>query len=166
MSSADCVRPQPPELVSIFGPVGSSEVLARIVANPQHIGKNGVKASVIPPTHLRKGLSVIRVGFLCRKPFEEITSAIAANLSGNTIAGFLLTTAEGVRSFQDINGNLALCVFDDATERTEEVPENQAHAIICTRRDYSDEELLALKTEMMECLFSGWVELLPSVHPC
>lgn len=175
----ECIRPYMPEAISPFGDVQDSEILSRVVSSPEHIKKKTkganeeeapleIKASAIPNSHLKKtGLSLVRMGLLPKADFEAIARAISGSIKGggNVPAGVLQATAEALRSFQDANGNLALCVFDDATNEKDEMPKNDAHAITIQRREYSDAEILAIKTELMEKIFLELIPMDQIQHP-
>jgi hypothetical protein len=155
----ECIRPNAPEIVSVFGEVVDGERLARIVTSPNHVGKHGIKASAIPNGHLRNsGLSLTRLGHLDKSTFDEIANAISATLNGEA-AGVICATSDDLRNFRDESDSAVLCVFDDATKATEKIPENQAHAIAIAGRTLSDEEIIEIKTELMESVFGELVSL-------
>ena len=148
---------------SMYGRPEDSESIARVVSNPFHFRNNGtVKPSAIPNSHLRSGLSVVRTGFLPESEFTEIANGISASiLSGvNVPAGALVAKISEVRGLKDTFGQLALCVYDDPVLAQNGVPKNDAHAIVQIAEDYSDEQIVGIKSELMDGVFSKEVILI------
>ena len=162
----DCVRPYQPELASTFGEVNDVEMLSRIVSSPSHMGKDRIKASAIPNSHIRTGLSLVRMGFLPKRQFDEIAYAISATLgNANVPAGVIQASAGALRAFLDATGEEALCIFDDATRESEIMPENMAHSIAIQKFDYTEDQIVGIKTELMEVVFTQMIKLESLTHP-
>lgn len=160
-----------PEFESCFGPVQDNEVLSRVVSSPEHISKRDgkVKLSAFPNSHFKNGLSVIRMGLLGKDHFDSIAHAISSTIQTkkeqNVPAGVMQAEARVVRSFPDLNGSQALCVHDDHQQKTDVMPVNPAHAVIIQAEDYSDEEIIRIKSELMCQVFGDLIPLDELTHP-
>lgn len=159
----------PLQMESPYGPVGDEEVVSRVVSNPHHIGKSSIKASVIPNSHISgSGLSVVRMGILPQGKFEEIARAISALIPKveNTPAGVILAKVLDIRSYRDSHERQALEVYDDPLpEEKDKMPENLAHALILQLHEYTEEDIVEIKTELMDSVFSKLVKLEDLRHP-
>ncbi|WP_124253834.1 hypothetical protein [Cereibacter sphaeroides] len=131
-------------------------MVARIVSNPVHIGKKGVKASVIPNAHLReKGLSLVRLGILVKDEFEAIARAISASIppGDNGFAGVISANAADIRGLLDYQKLPAICLFDDPVPSDGDIPANAAHATALAAESYPEDEIVRIKSELMSSVF-------------
>lgn len=152
---------------SPFGPVHPNEVVTRVVSNPIHIGKEGVKASAIPNGHLLSGLSVNRMGLLSKIEFENIANFISSSIPPGTHkpAGVLQATVTDILAFVDFKEDQALCVFDDPEEGPSP-PKNDAHAVVIVAEVYDEAEIVRIKTELLDNVFTRHLVFLSDLtHP-
>ena len=152
---------------STFGFVLDTEMVARIVSS-SHIGKNGVKASVIPNAHLREsGLSLFRMGYLAKAQFDSLAFAISASIppGTSTTVGVILASASELRGFLDESGRPSICLFDEPTIGAGDFPENPAHAVAIAAEEYADDEIIKIKTELLAGVFGQLIPLNKLAHP-
>lgn len=124
-----------------------------MACNPRHFRKDGVtlKPSIFGKKDVeQRGLSLIRRQHLSQQDMFEISQAIAKTIEGNSAPGYVVCEAKAMRSIATSDGRRAVCLFDDPTEATEDLPANQAHAVAVASNVFDDAELVRIRTELAE----------------
>ena len=137
-----------------FGPVSSSERLARVLTSPNHIAKDNetFKPSAFPRGHIqRTGISLIRVDRIDVIELRKQADAIAGNRLKEKLLGVGLSNARQLRDAVDLNtGKRLFCVVDDPVMATEQLPENLAHAYLVSAYDVELPVILKLQGILMD----------------
>jgi hypothetical protein len=135
--------------VGELGVIEASEIVARILFNPQHIKSDGtVRSGLFSPKDIReKGVSLVRRKHLTQEALQAQASAVAENYhKARTAEGVIECEAEKVRAILDDNGERLLCLFDDPVEATATLPANPAHATVIAAREVTDADIPQIKT--------------------
>ena len=141
-----------------LGPIGDHETLVRLVHSPEHVRKNGdLKPSVFPPSHiLKSGLSLVRVDMTNPLELADLGNANAAQKEGRSWAGYLAFEASLPRQIM-INGDRAVCVWEDPVPARGGVPANDAHALLVANRELNEADALEIRSKLWWQRASGAV---------
>lgn len=135
------------------GPVNDNEILYRAVLSPQHFlaDGRGLKPSLFSFADIkRKGVSLIRLEKIARQDLCIFCDALAAMKEEREWKGGLEFAASVVRALTDKGGRL-MCLLDDPTEATDQLPRNDAHALaIASHSEVTDEDAKEIRNELLE----------------
>lgn len=134
------------------GAVNDNETLYRVVLSPQHMRAdgNGFKSSLFSQTDIRqKGVSLIRRDKVSSGELSTFCNALAGMKPNRTWVGGLEFGASVVRSLIDDGGRM-MCLLDDPTEATDQVPKNDAHALaVASHDDITEEDIREIRSELI-----------------
>jgi len=135
------------------GPVSDNEGLYRAVLSPEHLlaDGSGFKASLFSLSDImRKGVSLIRREKIEDDDLATFCNALAGMKPSRKWAGGLEFSASVVRSLSDAGGRL-MCLLDDPTEATSELPKNDAHALaIASHSEVTEEDVKEIRAAFIQ----------------